>query len=285
MRNPFKVMASLIKKFKRKRRLSSELHDRWGDTDISYPNDGSWNQWNQQAGFIANAAIQYPQDLNTNQHKRYPSAGSDPQRSPGSHKFPGSPNSDPTNASPPPFPQGYYNQNIRRSDNSGPNFRGLGISTPSAHSSRESKDPMDAEDSCDELDDEERDTLGDPGEGRIHRNYMTGDLRSSGRDDSAYSDRASKSPALSVTSRMRRSSTQSSATQCSSVAGGSRRGSYTTAASSVSAPSLPPDTPRFAYSGMHSAHAEKRPAPRPKLREPDLVSPQQMVPSYDDLYG
>ncbi|KAJ6140565.1 hypothetical protein N7470_010361 [Penicillium chermesinum] len=78
---------------------------------------------------------------------------------------------------------------------------------------------------------------------------------------------------------MRRSSTQSSATTSSVAGATSRRTSYTTAASSVSAPSLPPDTPRFAYSNM-----EKR-APRPKRREPDPVAMQQLVPSYDELYG
>ena len=278
-------MANLIKKFKRKRRLSSELHDRWGDTSISYPNDGSWNQWNQQAGFIANAALQSP-NTTTDGTQRYQPVMPGPLGSPMSNAStsPGSP--DPTQTISP-FPKGYYNENIRRSDNSSTNPypHGLGISAHSRHTSKGSKEHTDTEDSCDE--DEERDTLGDdPGEGRIHRNYMTSDLRSSGRDDSgAYSDRASKSPALSVTSRMRRSSTQSSATQCSSVAGvNSRRTSYNTAASSVSAPSLPPDTPRFMYNGIHSAHADKRTA-RPKHREPDSVAVQQLVPSYDELYG
>ncbi|KAJ6140566.1 hypothetical protein N7470_010362 [Penicillium chermesinum] len=136
-------MASFIKKIKRKRRLSSELHDRWGDPSISYPNDGSWNQWNQQAGFMANATIPHARDNERSRRHASPSTS------------PGSP--DPTHTTAP-FPTGYYNENIRRSDNSG-TTRGLGITTPSRHGSHGSKAPTEPEDSCDE--DEERDTLGD----------------------------------------------------------------------------------------------------------------------------
>ncbi|KAJ6084172.1 hypothetical protein N7486_010972 [Penicillium sp. IBT 16267x] len=143
-----------------------------------------------------------------------------------------------------------------------------------------------ADESCDE-EDEERDTLGDPRE-LMCRGHTTGDIsRQVGRDEcGSYDyDRAAKSPALSITSRMRRASIQSATTQASSVAGSSRRTSYT-AASSVSAPSLP-DTPRFASHTMHSAHAEKRPpVPRPKTRDPEPITTQhELVPSYDELYG
>ncbi|OJJ71196.1 hypothetical protein ASPBRDRAFT_126751 [Aspergillus brasiliensis CBS 101740] len=42
-------MTAIIQKLRRKRKLSSELHSRWGDVSISYPNGGSWSQWDQSS--------------------------------------------------------------------------------------------------------------------------------------------------------------------------------------------------------------------------------------------
>lgn len=303
MKNPLKTMAGFIKKFKRKRRLSSELHSRWGDPSISYPTQGSWNQRNQPSGHVANASTGLPQSPRPNEIRRYSPTG-----------LPQIPHPDDTrqyislesvqsresNGSAPPYapsdpshddsviPKGYFDEKIRHREKSlKPPSQGLGIAGTRHDRDRYSgHDVAVADESCDE-DDEERDTLGDSGGAVAYRNHATGDAsRLPLRDDyDSYPDRASKSPPLSVTSRMRRISTQSSMTEHSSIIGpaSSRRTSYT-AASSISAPSLPPDTPRYA---VH-AHVEKRAAPRPRYRVepgPPTGTRQEMVPSYDDLYG
>ncbi|KAJ5579874.1 uncharacterized protein N7459_005859 [Penicillium hispanicum] len=292
MPNLFKAMANLVKKFKRKHRVSSELHSRWGDTSISHPNDGSWNQWNQPSGFVANASNGERQNSQSEETRRYISMGQVPPHSPGMLSDYGSHytySPEPMHAEST-FPKGYFDENIRhRPERSHrPPVRGLGINA-ARHDMTDENEGGTCDESCDE-DDEGRDTLGDPGGGPIYRGYATGDMpRSSPRDFSdSYNDHSARSPPLSVTSRMRHFSVQSSMTeQSSSVAGtaSSRRTSYT-AASSVSAPSLPPDTPRYAYTTTHAAHAEKRPpVPRPRYREPEPAARNELVPSYDELYG
>lgn len=294
MINPFKAMVDLIKRFRRKRRLSSELDPRWGDPSISYPNQGSWNQWDQPSGFVANASMGSPRDIQAQETRQYVALGSSPSQNPGASSDSGYQSSsarEDYSRGASAIPKGYFDENIRhRAEKSqGPAVKGLGIDGTTRKMGRTGgHTPPD--DSCDDDDEEEegRDTLGDPGGCLVFRNPLTGDpLRYSPRDDQdPYFDRASKSPPLSVTQRMRRLSQQSSSTDPTlSVAGtsSSRRTSYT-AASSVSVPSLPPDTPRFAFNAGHPAH-EKRSAPRPRHREPEPTARQEMVPSYDDLYG
>lgn len=295
------AMASLMRKFKKKHVLSTDMHNRWGDPAISYPTEGSWNQWNQTSGFAANASMEPSRHVEPNESRRYaPSASVAPQH----HKDWDDLGSQhiytpPETTHDRNFPKGYFDENIRHRAERAPNpqMHGLGIEKPRHESRNNSIDSemdmhseyqCDEEDSCDE-EDEERDTLG-ASRGLMYRGYTTGDIpRHVGREEcGSYSDRPAPSPSLSVTSRMRRASTQSSTTQASSVSGGgSRRTSYT-AASSVSAPSLPPDTPRFPTNAMNtlsSAHGEKRHVYRPKPREPERPNRQQMVPSYDELYG
>lgn len=286
MVNPFSTMANLMKKFKKKRRLSSDLHSRWGDTGISFPTHGSWNQWNQPPGMTTNAPGAAAQQTWTNEARDYfPVDQMAPQRSGGSN---GSKSRnvhthdiDRTGSV---IPKGYFDESIRhrpdRNHTAPP--RGLGINGSRQDMGHDHDSSTD--ESCDEEDDEGRDTLGEGG--MLHRGSMTSDLsRAGGRDEyDSCPDLASKSPPLSVTSRMRRVSAHSSTTEHSSVA--SRHTSYT-GASSVSAPSLPPDTPRFALNSVHAAQTEKRPAPRPRHREPEPTptARQEMVPGYDELYG
>ncbi|KAJ5731317.1 uncharacterized protein N7483_005825 [Penicillium malachiteum] len=304
-------MANFVKKFKRKHRLSTEMHDRWGDTAISYPNQGSWNQWNQTSGFAANASATIesrpaesdgprryiPTTSNSvaPSHQGWSDASSQTMRT--------SPESTHSTHEKPEheIPKGYFDENIRHRTASerAPkhHIRGLGINGPPQevpHTHIPS--PMDldvdvdiiddydhySDESCDE-EDEERDTLGDS-RCLMTRGYSSGDVPRR-EECGSYSDRPAPSPALSVTSRMRRASVQSSTTQASSAAGTCSRRTSCTAASSVSAPSLPPDTPQYPVNTMHSAQPEKRHVPRPKPREPDHLAQQQMVPGYDELYG
>lgn len=285
-----------MKKFRRKRRLSSELDTRWGDPSISYPNQGSWNQWDQPSGFVANASTGSPRIMQIQETPQYIPSELSPSQNPGVSTDSGyqsfGAREDHAHV-PSAIPKGYFDENIRhrveKSQGHAVKEHGIDRTTRSMGSTN-GHTPGD--DSCDEDDDddeeEERDTFGDAGGGRAFRNPVMGDsLRSSPREDQdPYFDRAAKSPPLAVTQRMRRLSQQSSTTEpSSSVAGtaSSRRTSYT-ATSSVSAPSLAPDTPRFAFYTGHPAY-EKRSAPRPRHREPERVARQEMVPSNDELYG
>ncbi|KAJ5308942.1 hypothetical protein N7508_004321 [Penicillium antarcticum] len=298
-------MATFMKKFKRKRRLSTELHSRWGDVSISYPTQGSWNQWNQPAGFAANAPRASP-NLHHDDEQRYTPAGSIRQQSPSSRSRRSRSTGPRENqvGSQPPFPTGHFDENIRRrggerENRSWPN-QGLGIGdlrngpgghTGSRRASSSRSDESIVDESCDE--DEERDTLGIPRARLSPQDPRDYDSDISTPRETVDYDIAAKSPPLSVTSRMRRCSFQSCATDPMTSASGapsSRRTSYT-AASSVSAPSMPPSTPRFAYNTATYAPAnyapfpEKRHPPRVKQQESEAALRQELVPSYDELYG
>lgn len=298
MINPFKTMANLMKKFKRKRRLSSELHARWGDPSISYPNEGSWNQWNQPSGSVANATAGTSRGTHSDDSRCYLAVGTMSSQNAGILNDRGSqrPTAYDSTQVTSAIPKGYFDDRIRHHSKRAysPHVQGLGIDgNPQGMSN--GHDATADDESCDE-EDEERDILGDPeggesggGSAMAYHAYTTGDMsRNPVRDDQdSYVDRSSRSPPLSVTSRMRRISVQSATTEHSSSVTGtasSRHTSYT-AASSISAPSLPPDTPRYAFNGIHPIHSEKRPVPRPRYREPEPAVRHELVPSYDELYG
>lgn len=283
MVNPLKAMASLLNRFKRKRRLSSELHSRWGDPAISHPNEGSWNQRNQPGFAVTIPAGSYHHDL-PDESRRYMPMNNGPTQSIGHPNDLGPHGIDMRDtAAGPPIPKGYFDENIRHRTrrSCSPHVRGLGIDEPGKElpQTPASSD----EESCDE-EDEERDTFDDPG-GSLRYTEIP---RPSPQLESNM-DHSARSPPLSVTSRMRRISMQSSTTEHTpSVAGttSSRRTSFT-AASSVSAPSLPPDTPRNAFDNIRLTPLEKRHSPRLRPREPGpafAVRPE-LVPSYDELYG
>lgn len=291
MINPLKAMAKLMKKFKRRRKFSSELDSRWGDPSISYPNEGSWNQWDQPSGFVANATPGTSQHIQSDGSRRYVPIGAIPPQHMGRSNDPGSRSidtRDPTRTGST-IPKGYFDENIRHRPERrySQHSQGLGIDG-TRHALSDVNSATADDESCDE-EDEERDTLDDPGGGMMHRGYIATDMSRSSRcdDRDSYIDRSSRSPPLSITSRMRRITMQSSTTEQSSSTAGtasSRHTSYTTA-SSVSAPSLPPETPRYAFNAMHPAPSEKRAVPRPRHREPEPSVRHEMVPSYDELYG
>lgn len=292
MINPFRAMANFMKKFKRKRRLSSELHSRWGDPSISYPNDGSWNQWNQPSGFAANAAGCTAQEDHSDDSRRYIAVGaySSQDERTLSDRGPQTNAQDPRQVISN-IPKGYFDHRIRHSADrtNSPHSQGLGIGG-GRYGLNNGHDATDDDESCDE-EDEERETLGKPGGGCMADNnrHTDGDgLRHPGHDaqDQLCVDGSSRSPPLSVTSRMRHISVQSAATEQSSSAAGTASSRHTScAASSVSVPSLPPDTPRYAFHTVHPASSEKKPVPRARYREPNPPVPHEMVPSYDELYG
>ncbi|KAJ5964344.1 uncharacterized protein N7479_004220 [Penicillium vulpinum] len=299
-----KAMSAFMKKFKRKRRVSTELHSRWGDVSITYPTQGSWNQWNQPPGFVATPPARAGVHSEENQQYlpagplRQPSSGASSRRS-GSIGTRGDQEENPT-----PFPTGYFDQNIRHRVGDAhtppahtPPSKGLGLGDlkrgPNCRPpSSIINDECTTDESCDEEEEEEeeeRDTLGPRVElSPREYGYNMEDVSHIPRDNPEDFDIPAKSPPLSVTSRMRRCSLQSCATEpTASISGGtnSRRTSFT-AASSVSAPSMPPSTPRVAHNTpKQPPFPEKRYPPRSKSREPESARRQEMVPSYDELYG
>ncbi|KAJ5543296.1 hypothetical protein N7535_005724 [Penicillium sp. DV-2018c] len=297
MRNLFKAMASFMKKFKRKRGVSTELHSRWGDVSITYPLQGSWNH-------PSRAAIQ------TEESQQYSPAGAVQERSHStSSRGSRSTNTREHHPESPPFPTGYFDQNIRHRlgerhtppGQHNPPAQGHGNQEPGngdlrhesfRRSSSSIIDESDTDDSssCDgeeEDDEEERDTLG-PRVQLSPRDYGMAEISPATGDLNEDFDVPAKSPPLSVTSRMRRCSVQSCATEpTASISGGtsSRRTSFT-AASSYSAPSMPPSTPRYGYNTLkQSSYPERRYSSRVKRPEPECAPRQEMVPSYDELYG
>ncbi|KAJ5812048.1 hypothetical protein N7474_008349 [Penicillium riverlandense] len=270
-------MAAFFKKIKRKRRLSSELHSRWGDVAISYPTEGSWNQWNQPAGFAANSSPDAPPPNSQTTAPR----GHAPMKSVPSSEPSGFPlHGDSA------IPTGHFDERVRQRHRNGhkPSFRGLGVGwngheMSSTHENTDFDEVSCSEEDEEEDEDEERDTLDAPT--RDH------EYSSTRGDRDSYASHLSRSPPLSVTSRMRRCSLQSCRTEHSTVASvtaSSRHTSYT-AASSVSAPSMPPQTPRFGHVVAQPLRPDRKQITRPRQQEPELVAQQGMVPSYDELYG
>ncbi|CAG8909415.1 unnamed protein product [Penicillium egyptiacum] len=300
MKDWLKAMATFMKKFKRKRRVSTELHSRWGDVSITYPTQGSWNQWDQSSGFVANAPAR--ENTQSEENQKYLPAGSlrQPSSSASSRRSRSTGPREYQVGDPPSFPTGYFVQNIRRRVGDRdthtppahtPPSQGLGLGDlrggPNRGRSSSIIDDCTTDESCDEEnEEEERDIMG-PRIKLSPREYG-GDMSHTARDDPEDFDIPAKSPPLSVTSRMRRCSLQSCATEpTASISGGtnSRRTSCT-AASSTSAPSMPPSTPRVAYNTpKQPPFPEKRYPSRTKHRELESAPPQEMVPSYDELYG
>lgn len=289
-------MANLMKKLKKKRRLPSELHARWGDPSISYPNEGSWNQWNQPSRFVANATTSTFQETHPDESRRYAVVGTISSQDSGSLKDCGSQGlgrRDSTQG-PSTIPKGYFDESIRHRNGRAhsPQIETLGVAGTS-HGLPDGHDAAADDESCDE-EDEEQDTLGDPG-GWNHQAYTNGDIPCHSERDcyDPYGEQASRSPPLSVTSRMRRISMNSATTEHSASVVGTASSRHTsfTAASSVSVPasvsSLPPETPRHVFSGIQPLHIEKRNASRARDREPqpEPAVRHEMVPSYDELYG
>ncbi|KAK9850906.1 hypothetical protein MYU51_011555 [Penicillium brevicompactum] len=285
-----------MKKFKKKRRLSTDLHARWGDVAISHPTQGSWNQWDQPSGFVANT----PEVESSSQYEsgqRYSSVGSFREPSPTSSirrsRSTGPPERS-MNASPS-FPTGHFNHNIRHRDAHAARpspFQGLGIGDlrrDSSHNASGSVINDDSSSSCCDEDEEDRD--GPAPVGFSPRIYEMADTSQAPRDHTDDFDIPAKSPPLAVTSRMRHDSIHSYATDpVASVSAGaahSPRTSYT-AGSSVSAPLMPSGTPRHGLPGHPKskleAYSDKR-HHRPRPPNSESTVRQEMVPSYDDLYG
>ncbi|KAI9367153.1 hypothetical protein BJX61DRAFT_538292 [Aspergillus egyptiacus] len=237
---------------RQKRRLSSELDPRWGDPAISSPNAGSWSQ---RGGASPRAS---PVSAHSSHHgrSRSRSRGEPSEKHKPANEHQGkrkvSVDSSPT------IPTGYYDAKLRRRPKTAPRLpksqsaQPAEIRLPKAWEERRfgGSSADEAEDNIPDL----------------------GSTRGKASADDA--SRGSKSPPLSVTSRMRRFSGQSTVTDpIFSIPG----------TASTQRTSFGLDDTRFA---RHSPHPDKKPFPRAQIRDAGPIpAAQELVPSYDDLYG
>ncbi|KAL2216718.1 hypothetical protein M432DRAFT_641616 [Thermoascus aurantiacus ATCC 26904] len=309
-------MTAILRTFGRKRKLSSDMHSRWGDVSITSPNEGSWSQLpsNVNSGLARNAdygarhtrgydTLEGGVDSRHRPGKSKPSKASRfisrlCSRDPGVQEFP----QDSTAA----IPRGHYENGSRfqskaraergphsfRNEESG---RAVNHTTSGEPVSKETGvfDPGDRFSSrADDGDDEASPTsniekaLNEvPGvEENGHRHHKTAESPQDGHESRL--PRTSRSPPLSVTSRMRRGSEQNTATgQTASSAGttSSRHTSFTS--SSLSSPSPLPEPPQITKIAYNPSFRDKKHSGRSKRRNSEWIGTQELVPSYDELYG
>ncbi|RHZ72902.1 hypothetical protein CDV55_101905 [Aspergillus turcosus] len=274
MKSPIAIMTAIIRKFRTKRKLSSELHSRWGDVSITYPTEGSWSQRDQPSSIKMDVAPQMPSEQPRRhsspeaRHRESASSRPEPTLQPEDSEERGS-----SVDSAMTIPTGHYDAKLRSRPakdlptQKSPEKRGIG----SEH--RGVVNPWDEMCSSDEA---EEDVIPPPkGPKRLPRGLNPLKLNAHIDD---YS-RASKSPPLSVTSRMRRCSQQSNVTELTASVSGTMSSKHTSFTSSV--PSVPSEERQMPYSPFQ----EQKLARRTKPRETEPVREQQLVPSYDELYG
>ena len=254
-------MATIFRKIRGKRKLSSELDSRWGDVSISSPNEGSWSQGFQPSGSTVNTNLGSPE-----QEQRPSSMNSLRRRSTSSHKATKPSPSSPISVDS--MPTGHYNANIRnrpRTSHRQPPATGLGIGMLQNGYSAWDDASSDGMSSDDEIRD---------GGGRT-RQYLTVDM------EEDYS-RASRSPPLSVTSRMRRHRHQSTTEPSPFIprTTSSRHASFTS-----SAPTASTEGSRIGYKHRQPPFPERKHVRRPKPLELEADRGPELVPSYDELYG
>lgn len=274
MKSPLQIMTAIIKKLRRKRKLSSELHSRWGDVSITYPNEGSWSQCEQQpAGTVPIANAHANPGRSPTRSWRHGSADSLDRHS-NSSRIHGilrsaSPEErDPSTDSTTTIPTGYYDSRVRGRSKRIPPPLGSSSEQRNAHSPHHHPPGDIYVDRGDSPSDSPRGS------------HPTDQSHSRAKDEPDPYSRASRSPPLSVTSRMRRCSAQSSTTEQTPSMPNTASSKHTSFTSS--APSVPAEDPRLGY---HAKYHEKKQPRRSKPREADPVRRQELVPSYEDLYG
>ncbi|RHZ62787.1 uncharacterized protein CDV56_107092 [Aspergillus thermomutatus] len=268
-------MTAIIRKLRRKRKLSSELHSRWGDVSITYPTEGSWSQWDQPSRINLNVAPEMPSEQrrrhSSPEARHRESSSSRPEstlHSGDTEERKSSVDSAMT------IPTGHYDAKLRSRSTKDLSTQKVSEHRGIVSEQRGLVNPWDEICSSDEA---EEDIIPPPkGPKRLPRELNRLKLNA---DMDDYS-RASKSPPLSVTSRMRRCSQQSNATELTASVSGTTSSKHTSFTSSV--PSVSPEDSRHMSC---SPFQEQKFARRPKPREAEPVREQELVPSYDELYG
>ncbi|KAL4974887.1 hypothetical protein BDW66DRAFT_79061 [Aspergillus desertorum] len=253
MKNPLNIMTAIMHRIRRKRKVSSELDPRWGDMAISSPNEGSWSQYGASARTSPVSAGSSDRD-----HGPKHSSGEPFRPLTTNGEDADSQNEVPVNSLN--MPTGYYDSKLRR-QRTKPRLPKTQPVQPKPITLPKSWEEKKFEDtSADEAGDNVS-ALGSP--------------RRRGMDDA--NSRGSKSPPLSVTSRMRRHSCQSTSTDpifSAPATASSQRTSFSA------------DDPRLARHTPLPPQPDKKPPKGLKVRDavPNSAS-QELVPSYDDLYG
>lgn len=264
-------MTAIIRKLRRKRKLSSELDSRWGDVSITYPTEGSWSQWDQPAGVVARSP---------ERGRRHSSLDTTDRRSWSSPRHPVNRTSGDSSLT---IPRGHYDSKLRnRSSKKIP--APLCATRDPPHTWQDSASEGPSSDASE--DDDPVSELG-PSRGRYPP--------------------AAKSPPLSITSKMRRCSIQSNTTDGAAsmpATASSKHTSYTSTVPST----LSEGPPRSFHLPTHHEKIKsprspfvKAPPPPPLQlpsqlphpsrgrephRAPEVESAgQELVPSYEELYG
>ncbi|KAF9888790.1 hypothetical protein FE257_008366 [Aspergillus nanangensis] len=293
MKSPLRIMTAIIKKLRRKRKLSSELDSRWGDASITYPNEGSWSQCEPSPG--GGAVQEMPFQSPDRGGWRFGSVESLDDRHSNSSRIQrilrstspeerGCSSTDSTTT----IPTGYYDARVRgRSKRKSPPQPLGTIPGPADDGSRfpDSSPGFDTTTTTTTttIDIDERSPISELGAGP--RGSHTSRRKTKDNSD-AYS-RASRSPPLSVTSRMRRCSGQSSTTEQTYTPSMPNTASSKHTSFTSSAPSVRAEDPRSAYHATTTPtyHEKKQPRRSKPRDQPEPVVRQELVPSYEDLYG
>ncbi|KAL2002987.1 hypothetical protein VTN02DRAFT_5294 [Thermoascus thermophilus] len=305
-------MAATMKRWGKKRTVSSEMHSRWGDVSITAPNEGSWSQ-HSSSNVNIGAALNV--DCGSGHTRRYDSleGGGHSESRPHSGKSKPSRASrfisrlcsrdsgveESMHTSMVALPRGHQETGTRcpsearlehgrrdfRNEESSPAVNGT---TADQLVSKETAmfDPGYRFSSmANDHDDEVSPTCVEKSPHEVQRVEEDGhgsrtSPESPQEGPESRLPRGSRSPPLSVTSRMRRASQQSTAGQ---ITMSSRHTSYTS--SSVSSPSPLPESPQITKIAYNPAFRDKKNARRSRLWEPEGVGAQELVPSYEELYG
>lgn len=305
-----------MKRWGKKRTLSSEMHSRWGDVSITSPNEGSWSQHSSSS---VNIGATLNVDYGSGHTRRYDSleGGGHSESRPHSEKSKSSRASrfisklcpkdsgieESMHNSMVVIPRGHHETGTRyqseaRLEHGRHNFRNeesipvVNGTTADELVSKETEmfDPGYRFSSmANDHDDEVSPTSIEKSLHEVQRVEENGNgsqksPESPQEGPESRLSRGSKSPPLSVTSRMRRASQQSTTGQITlSGTMSSRHTSYTS--SSVSSPSPLPATPQITKIAYNPAFRDKKNARRSRLWEPERVGAQELVPSYEELYG
>ncbi|GLA75402.1 hypothetical protein AtubIFM55763_006678 [Aspergillus tubingensis] len=263
-------MTAIIQKLRRKRKLSSELHSRWGDVSITYPNGGSWSQWDQSSTGATSASPDHERrhgSLELNRSATAPRLGSYSRIGDANVRAP-SVDSAMT------IPTGHYDARLSRMR------RKNQQQSPPVGVSKVLDSPRECDNaSCsDDSSEDEEDDVAVPAPLNVSRDHNPAE-----KEEADSYSQASKSPPLSVTSRMRsRHSAQRHTIDPPMSAPGTAGSKHTSYSSSV--PSNPSDDQRpqgHRLSTQHDRKSVRRPKPEPL----SLPTQPEMVPSYDELYG
>ena len=299
MVNPFKAMATIFQKIRAKRKVSSELDSRWGDASISYPNGGSWSQYDQP-GFDVHAGLGrtpseqgQPRQFSLDPLER---RSASPRWTNKSYSPSYNDRESPAGSGSATIPTGYYDVNVRRRSeraqrrtpglSPGP---GLGIGSLQDNKNKDFHNQhssvWEASDSDGAFSDDEATGTSSTADGRTGRHLTLSN------EELDYS-RTSRSPPLSVTSRMRRCSHQSSMTEPTASIPMLSTSRHTSVTSSPPQPSISSEDSRQGFHQHRHYHHHHRQTSqdRKHIRHPkplDLhpIPTPELVPSYDELYG